>query len=1161
MKRFLQIIVVCVALLLVSYTIFPPQTAYADTSVYRPAGWVATDGSPAYSNTTGCQISNDGLYCSRVNASSYGNLYFSSFGNLEDFGIPAGSFITKLHIRVKGKNSAVQYIGVNSAKNDMQFLAACNTPGDLWPVFLGQNDNTVETHTFTSSNGLTDCVAASNIDQERLTFRLHRSSGSSWSADIDNFEIAFDYTPHGYPWKNQDALSIPRNGHKATLLDNGKVLVAGGIYVAQSTNIVEIFTPGSNGTGTWAHAKRMNHDRKFHTLHLIDNQQTGSNNIIAIGGAAEGCSCIRNSAELYDPSSNTWTMAPNLNDVRAFHGSSVLEDGNVLVSGGISNTSSTAIQNSTEAFDTTTNTWTLKAPLNTARAYHNQVTFIDATGNSKAMVIGGGDASGKQLSSTEIYDPSSNTWSLGPNMNSTRYNYFSAITLHDGRILVVGGNTTGDSEVYDPLTNQWTTYPTSYTFYQGSVVELGSETNYKVLAAGSIPVTTNAMLFDPQTGTWTNTDPMNSPRADFTLTLLKDGTTLAANGLSSYQQTRTSEIYTLSEITPTPSPNPTLTPFLDLPWDYEGKGLTFNEAAMSINSYFDHEYPLLSIPLSEPDTASGSVVTFQGPERTDNWYSSHDGYDYGKIAKANIDDPVLAAASGSATYVDSCSACGNMIVIDHENGYQTRYLHLQKNGLIIATTAGSIKVDSKQQIGLIGVTGNTTGAHIHFGVFQDKNNDSNFADNVPDGVTDPYGWQSQEPDPWEIYSFFYNGIDRTGNKSFYLWRNKLDGLDANFSSNGGIFSAGRYTVSIPQGATTQNLTLEMQASPIVKVNDSLVSIGSTMNITAKDELGNLGALFTKPLTITIDFTQFDLSRFKPSTISIYSSADNIHWVKEESLTDYLSKKATTETSHLTYFALMAERIDTIAPTTTAAIVGQQGDQNWFRSDAVVNLNAQDNENGLGVDYTLYKVEGDDWQQYTIPLLFADEGHHKIEFYSVDKDENIEQIKSVEFDIDKTLPEAKIFIDQGKQDVVVEGIDTNQTTVEKLDNTETNRKDDAVYIIKDVAGNMLQLDVRDRDNEKKDAFRMHSLRYNQDMPIDQPNNRYRVSYNGKKDELIVKEQNFELKGEVKIRIQYDASNNESTIVTKESGEEKVKEIQPGLILLLLSTENGAIKYSY
>ncbi len=611
------------------------------------------------------------------------------------------------------------------------------------------------------------------------------------------------------------------------------------------------------------------------------------------------------------------------------------------------------------------------------------------------------------------------------------------------------------------------------------------------------------------------------------------------------------------QVTYASQPTPGPIPFLDLPWDYEGKGLSFNEGALAINSYFDHEYPLLSSGLSEPPTASDSAVIFQGPERTNNWYSSHDGYDYGIPAKVSLGEPVLAAASGSAVYVDSCKACGNMLIIDHGNGYQTRYLHLQKDGLIIATTSGSIKVNSRQQIGLVGVTGNnTTGAHIHFGIFQDKNKDGNFIDNVPDGVTDPYGWQSKSPDPWETYSFFYNGLERTGNKSYYLWKHQLDSLDDALAANGGVFSAGRYTVDIPQDATNQNLSLKMQSFPNVKVSDSLVSIGSAIHVTATDAFGNLVILFTKPLVITIDFTQFDLSRFKTSTISIYSSADRIHWVKEESFTDYLNKKSTAVVNHLTYFALMAERIDTITPTTTAITDGQEGKENWFRSDVAVSLNPQDNTNGLGVGYTLYKIEdgenATDWTTYKTPVTFIQEGHHKIEFYSVDKDENIENAKSIEFDIDKTTPEAKVFIDQDKKNVVLEGIDANQTTVEKYD---------AVYIISDLAGNILQLNVKGIDTKKKDTLSIYSIAYNQETSTQQPDNYYTVTYKGKKNKLKIDEQNFAVKGEVKIKIKYDASKNQSSIITKKTGEGKIKEIKNGLVLLQLATENGKLKYNY
>ena len=270
--RFLKIIIGCIIIVFLTYFLFSPRTAYADTSIYRSAGWVSTDGSPSYSNITGCQISNDGLYCSRPNAASSANLYFGSFGKLEDFGIPAGAYITKLHIRVKGKNSTTQYVGVDDAYN--KITNQCQIPSDLWSFYLGPNDNAVEKHTFTSSNGLTDCITANNVNFNNLTFRINYSSGSLWYADIDNFEIAFDYSPPAYPWKNQGGTNIPRNSDQAVLLSNGKVLVAGGVYVAQSTNIVEIFTPGSNGVGTWGFANRMNHDRKYHTLNLIPHEPT-----------------------------------------------------------------------------------------------------------------------------------------------------------------------------------------------------------------------------------------------------------------------------------------------------------------------------------------------------------------------------------------------------------------------------------------------------------------------------------------------------------------------------------------------------------------------------------------------------------------------------------------------------------------------------------------------------------------------------------------------------------------------------------------------------------------------------------------------------------------------------------------------------------------------
>ncbi|HLD26337.1 MAG TPA: M23 family metallopeptidase, partial [Patescibacteria group bacterium] len=123
-------------------------------------------------------------------------------------------------------------------------------------------------------------------------------------------------------------------------------------------------------------------------------------------------------------------------------------------------------------------------------------------------------------------------------------------------------------------------------------------------------------------------------------------------------------------------------PFIDLPWDYKGKNMSFTDAALSMASYFDHEYPLLSSGLEESDEVKNSVLGYDGNKPSRREYSSHDGYDYSSIANVHIDEPILSASAGYASYINTCSACGNMIIIDHQNGYQTRYMHMQKDGLI-----------------------------------------------------------------------------------------------------------------------------------------------------------------------------------------------------------------------------------------------------------------------------------------------------------------------------------------------------------------------------------------------------------------------------------------------------------------------------------------------
>lgn len=73
--------------------------------------------------------------------------------------------------------------------------------------------------------------------------------------------------------------------------------------------------------------------------------------------------------------------------------------------------------------------------------------------------------------------------------------------------------------------------------------------------------------------------------------------------------------------------------------------------------------------------------------------------------------PVVASATGTTTYAGAQDGYGKIVVIDHCNGYETAYAHLDK----IVTSRGA-QVQRGARIGLAGATGNATGPHLHYEV-------------------------------------------------------------------------------------------------------------------------------------------------------------------------------------------------------------------------------------------------------------------------------------------------------------------------------------------------------------------------------------------------------------------------------------------------------------
>lgn len=349
------------------------------------------------------------------------------------------------------------------------------------------------------------------------------------------FSLIFSSVAPAYAtstWTNQGSLPTKVNMHDAILLDDGKVFIAGGAgHSGLSITQTQLYTDGSGSSGSWAWQDGLNTSRMMHTVNYVTiNTTTGEKRVLAAGGFSG--SNPTNKAELWDQSTNNWTnTTSNMTSNRGYHASSMLSNGKVFLTGGYNNNSFPT--NTTEVYDPLADTWTAKANMSTARRWHQQITFTDSNSNEKVMVIGGLDSNAARLSSTEIYDPSTNTWSNGPSLSYARYN-FAAVKLNDGRILVIGADLNPTkSEVYNPATNAWTTYTTHYSANHPKAVVLGSGASYKVLAAGG-DYTANAQLFDPSTNTWGPADNnMNTLRGRFSLTLLSDGNVLAAGGKNS----------------------------------------------------------------------------------------------------------------------------------------------------------------------------------------------------------------------------------------------------------------------------------------------------------------------------------------------------------------------------------------------------------------------------------------------------------------------------------------------------------------------------------------------------------------------------------------------------------------------------------------------------
>jgi hypothetical protein len=347
------------------------------------------------------------------------------------------------------------------------------------------------------------------------------------------------------------SLVTARAFHTATLLTNGKVLVAGGS--ADFTGPVataELYDPDK---GTFTSAGNMTVPRSGHTATLLPDGKV----LIAGGSVSAGGGMVpSNGAEIYDPSSGTFSVTGTMIGNHVCQQAILLGNGKVLLAGGSVSGAADRVPNA-ELYDPATNTFAATGAYVTDTHLFG---FNTCQGSQLTLLPDGRALIVFESGGAELYDPSLGAFTrTGDPITGSHNNGLPAATLlMSGNVLVAGGaNDAGfhtSAGLYNLSTGTFTAtgnmvigraLNTATLLPHGDVLLAGSY----VFGGGSLA---SAELYDPVTGTFTATHAMTTTRHLHTATLLNNGKVLIVGGTTFGRPTPLAEIYTPTVLVPSP---------------------------------------------------------------------------------------------------------------------------------------------------------------------------------------------------------------------------------------------------------------------------------------------------------------------------------------------------------------------------------------------------------------------------------------------------------------------------------------------------------------------------------------------------------------------------------------------------------------------------------
>ena len=275
-------------------------------------------------------------------------------------------------------------------------------------------------------------------------------------------------------------MSVSRMAHTASVLSDGRVLVAGGFTSEENVSrSAELFDPATNSfspTGSLGAA------RAGHVAVLL-----GDGKVLIAGGVGPGWTFL-SSAELYDPATGRFSRTRDMTEARESHAAVRLRDGRVLIVGGHrGRRADITLYASAETYDATAGTFTRVGEMRVRRHKHDAVMLADG----RVLITGGSDErdSDGVYVSTELFDPTTGTFALGPSMRRGRYKHNgSSVLLPNGDVLIAGG--AAQAEAYDPRRG-------TFTLVEGDGPLTGQFSAVALLGTGEVLITGG---YGPQSG-------------------------------------------------------------------------------------------------------------------------------------------------------------------------------------------------------------------------------------------------------------------------------------------------------------------------------------------------------------------------------------------------------------------------------------------------------------------------------------------------------------------------------------------------------------------------------------------------------------------------------------------------------------------------------------